>query len=100
MGTNYELRLAHGGETLHIGKSSAGWAFALRVDPDRGINGLEDWERLWSSPGARIFDEYGRELSPREMRDQIVNRGHPMGLRRTGGICGPGTWDLVEGEFS
>lgn len=50
MGVNFRLQLndkcpacGRGPTKLHIGKSAVGWAFNLRVYPDRGINELEDW---------------------------------------------------------
>lgn len=85
----------------HIGKSSMGWAFALHVYPDDGINSLDDWEQRLKS-GA-IFDEYGARISRDEMIERVVNR---PGTRRRpidGDHCighGPGTWDLIIGDFS
>lgn len=82
MGTNYYLEpkppcqcCGRPFEQLHIGKSSAGWCFALHVIPERGIKDLDDWVRIWSQPEARIVDEYCI--------------GH-----------GAGTLDLLVGEFS
>lgn len=83
MGTNYYLegeKCSHCGQELpdrprrHIGKSSAGWAFSLHVDPDAGIHSLKDWVRLWDAPGARIVDEYGEAVTPYEMLCTIVMR--------------------------
>jgi hypothetical protein len=132
MGTNYYLReniCEHCGrsdEPTHIGKSSAGWCFALHVYPDQGIHDLPDWESRWATaPHAVIKDEYGRELSADEMRLIIMARvgitqpptsswlhenhavAGPAGLVRhlIGGYSncighGAGTWDLIAGEFS
>ncbi len=130
MGTNYywlrETKPAceHCGrpaevETIHIGKSSAGWCFSLHVTDE--IRSLIDWESRWTS-GGRIEDEYGRPLSPSQMRDVITLRSFgsrgcrfdyvanhaqpgPLGLvrHRIGEHCaghGEGTWDLITGEFS
>ena len=107
---------------MHIGKSSAGWCFALHVDPDEGINGLEDWEARWST--GQIEDEYGDTVTPERLRSLITERwwtprqkdaafyasNHaepgPKGLLRSrvdGRHCvghGEGTWDLIAGEFS
>lgn len=116
-------------EQLHIGKSSAGWCFSLRVYPEKGINTLEDWRRIWS--GNTIRDEYGSPVSETEMLEIISQRewkrdsweslakGYgseyefhrrnysqrgPNGLLRhkLGSNCighGDGTYDLIEGEF-
>lgn len=49
MGTNYYLQKNVCGccgrpeKQIHIGKSSAGWAFALRVYPHDGIKDYDDW---------------------------------------------------------
>lgn len=82
MGTNYYLEAnppckecGRGHEPMHIGKSSAGWCFSLHVLPDRGINDLDDWIALLIKPGARISDEYGRQVTPGQLLDVIVNRG-------------------------
>lgn len=113
MGTNYYLKTdcckhcGRAAKRMHIGKSSGGWCFALHVDPDDGINGLSDWEYLWSLPGAQISDEYGCTISPEEMRDRICSRlwkdGAPKRHEVDGRHCignGSGTYDLITGEFS
>ena len=110
MGTNFYLKAdacphcGHSNNRMHIGKSSCGWAFALHVIPEEGINCLEDWEARWAS--GRIEDEYGDALTPEAMRLRITLREHPRGLMRSridGHHCvghGEGTWDLITGEFS
>ncbi len=125
MGMNYYLHTkppcecckgAYG--RLHIGKSSAGWCFALHVIPEEEINDLEDWRVLWSQPWARIEDEYGDPVSADMIEDIITERvteqhfhqkNHsqlgPNGLLRhaIGNGCvkhGDGTWDCIEGDFS
>ena len=132
MGTNYHHHPAaceHCGETasgpLHIGKSSAGWVFALHINPEIEIRDLADWEARWASlPDDEIRDEYGRVLTPEQMRSLITERGRqdppgagfdyesnhaepgPNNLVRSkvdGERCvghGAGTWDLFVGDFS
>lgn len=128
MGTNYYLRedacdkCGRSPEALHIGKSSMGWCFALHVIPDEGLNSLEDWKVRWSRPSAKIFDEYGTEVTTTEMLNTISNRGRPnpspsfdyaandavpgpnnLIRHEISRYCsghGPGTWDLIPGEFS
>lgn len=132
MGTNYYLytsvclQCGRGDEPLHIGKSSGGWCFSLHVDPDKGINDLPDLESRWSTPDAVIRDEYGRAVTPEEIRAVITERkwsrtdmplpeswyrdNHavpgPYNLARhkiEPGHCiahGAGTWDCIVGEFS
>ena len=86
-------------EPLHIGKSSAGWCFALHIIPEEDINDLPDWQKLWDTPGSLIFNEYGDILSPAAMTGVITIR--KCSLRHS--YCtkhGSGTWDCIEGEFS
>lgn len=117
MGTNYYYETAGGNvcehcgrgdesEKLHIGKSSAGWAFSLHVIPERGLNTLEDWQKLWVT-GGQIRDEYGEHVTPEEMLTEITQRSHPKGLRRHSGQgqgefvrAGEPTYDLADYEFS
>lgn len=93
MGTNYywtrtDNHCAHCNrfdviEKLHIGKSSAGWCFSLRVYPKRTeahdygipapITSLDDWKKLWASGGI-ITDEYGEVMSPEGMLAVITER--------------------------
>lgn len=86
MGTNFYLHAPEAnkcdhcgrsdpGEVLHIGKSSAGWVFALHVIPERGITDLDDWRALWAA--GTIKNEYGDVLTPEEMELTITERGRP-----------------------
>lgn len=115
MGTNYYLHTGNKikcgcencdgfvPEILHVGKSSCGWAFALHVIPERGLNTLDDWKKLLI--GAKIKDEYGDTVSYEQMLSIITNRSHPNGLRYSkidGHHCighGEGTWVHIVGEF-
>ncbi len=124
MGTNYYLKQL-GAENLHIGKSSAGWCFALHVYPEKGINTLDDWMDLFYGSFSGIEDEYGHWVTPAEMLEQIVARSWspatsyspefhrinyselgPNGLLRCkvdGVHCighGKGTYDYIIGDFS
>ena len=131
MGTNYYLQekppcecCGRPFESLHIGKSSAGWCFSLHVIPEEGLNSLEDWLFRCSAPGAVIRDEYGEDISVGELQDVIMDRYWPRppeggltwyrqngaepgpnNLARhsiDGSRCvghGPGPWDYITGEF-
>lgn len=69
---------------LHIGKSSAGWVFAVRVHPELGINSLDDWKRVWASGGV-IRDEYGETHTTEAMLDRITKReGRDRSVQRYG----------------
>lgn len=87
-------------EPIHIGKSSAGWAFALHVIPSKNINTLEDWIQLWSLPGAYIENEYGEQITTKAMYNIITNR--VFSHRSTDELArrGPGSWDYILGDFS
>lgn len=131
MGTNYYWHktppcatCGHQTEGLHIGKSSGGWVFSLRVYPDDEIATLTDWQRRWSQPGSEIRNEYGELISPEQMLSDITKRDWPKerqwderalvanhavrgpnGLvrHRVGSLCighGPGTYDYMLGDFS
>jgi hypothetical protein len=130
MGTNYYLHTKvcphcqKPAEILHIGKSSAGWCFALHVDPEKGIHDFSDWKERFSAEDSKIFDEYGAEVPVDIMLSNITNRtwdekDHsedwyknnsavhgPRGLSRSaidGSHCighGFGTYDYIIGEFS
>jgi hypothetical protein len=79
MGTNYYLHYpdcshcGRGDEPIHIGKSSAGWCFQLRLHPNLGIDNLEEWGYRWTR--GIIRDEYGSTLSPADMLSVITQRG-------------------------
>lgn len=128
MGTNYywhesgdqECPHCHAPtKSLHVGKSSSGWCFALRVHPAEGIRDLDDWRRVWSGGGA-IFDEYGGPVPVPDMLRVITERSHrgnpwtpaalalnhavpgPNGLARNACLSTPGdgTYDICDYEFS
>lgn len=137
MGTNYylegykprQLSSTPCEQTLHIGKSSYGWVFALHVIPELGINDFPDWIKLFHEEGTRIIDEYDREVSKFEMTSLITDREDMVPsspakdqefLKQNYAVydeyncllraevsertrCirhGGGSWDLIEGEFS
>jgi hypothetical protein len=122
MSTNYYLKIK-GQEPKHIGKSSAGWCFTLRVYPSDGIHNLVDWiKHIITLDKPKIKDEYGEKLTLRELLAQITerSRSEPGNLHlaeKNGAVKGPnnlarhkidqfcighgeGTWDYVIGEFS
>lgn len=91
---------------IHIGKSSAGWAFSLRVHPHLGINSLEDWKKLFCKhlDESYIHDEYGNECSLVEITNKIERKPQPWKRHELGGLCiahGPEglSYDLMKGEF-
>lgn len=115
MGTNYYVRHPACGHCRrrepdrHVGKSSGGWAFALRVY--EGLESLEDWEEEWRKEGNEIVNESGESLTADEMRAVILRdrRGDVFGhVRHTRDYDDPyykvrpggPTYDLCDYEFS
>jgi hypothetical protein len=60
------------GETIHIGKSSAGWQFSFHGTDD--IRSWENWQAILAGKGT-IADEYGVELTLDEFRSVVEDRG-------------------------
>ena len=113
MGTNYYIELercpccGHAKTVFHIGKSSYGWAFALHVIPEQGLDSWEAWTGLLERRGVVIRDEYGEEVPYQEFVRVVTERDtnfRPLVHCPPGeGFCRGsegGSWDLVEGDFS
>lgn len=86
--------------SLHIGKSSAGWCFSLRVYPDKGVHNLGDWLKFLHK--GTITDEYDRVISSEDMIKRIVDRPIESERHPIDGHCighGPGPYDYIEGNF-
>lgn len=56
-------------ERLHIGKSSAGWAFLFAPYPDLGLTSKQAWMVYLETRGIR--DEYGSEIPLEELKEVI-----------------------------
>lgn len=109
MGVNYKLKTdycecCHRSRERHIGKSSYGWAFALHIYPEDGINTLDDWTEEFRK--GMILDEDGQEVSKKEMLDIITKRNYGNGsllrAKIDGEFCigrGEGPWDYMIGWF-
>lgn len=78
MGTNYYQIIDpckccnRGSEEIHIGKSSAGWPFSVHVIPEMEIYSWDDWMKRLE--GAKIKDEYGREISLHDLNELVVRK--------------------------
>ena len=60
---------------LHIGKSSGGWVFLVRLYPEHGIDSLDDWKALlMAEPFGKILDEYGRTYTVGGLMSWIEGR--------------------------
>lgn len=103
MGTNYYVKSSachhcgHRPEAIHIGKSSAGWVFALNTHPEMGINNIADW--LAYLADKEITDEYGGDVSLGKLIETICGRKGEM-RRSHDARRGEGTWDYHCGDFS
>jgi hypothetical protein len=80
MGTNYYIYIpnedvSQDAEKLHIGKSSVGWVFSLRIHGDRGILNLYDWLPVLLNSQNVIADEYGVNYTAAGMLRTITDRG-------------------------
>lgn len=131
MGTNYYMlrdaceKCGRSDDRLHIGKSSAGWCFALHVIPEDGINDWPDWLERLKQPGVVIQNEYGEVVTLDKLTATVMNREwtgakqlYPQWYTENHAQCGPnglarhaldhrhcvkhgdGTWDCIVGEFS
>jgi len=122
MGTNYYVTVADRNEELHIGKSSMGWVFSLRIHPDHNITTLYDWMPIMLDNQNTIRDEYGQHITADEMlrtitvrsrnesvnwsdADWSMNRAEPgpnnlvRGKASNDRTHGEGTWDYNNYEF-
>lgn len=101
MGTNYYLTTSpcsycgRKDPAIHIGKSSAGWNFAVDCSKYTFIELIS----LMFEPILTLEDEYGRHLDPEVMLSIIFERDptNKQSLDRTGGGA---TWDEFDKEFS
>jgi hypothetical protein len=82
MGTNYYLHenvcdhCGRSDEKMHIGKSSGGWCFSLRVYPDIGIFDWSDWLEALRKPGAIIKNEYWEVVTLEQMVSIVTDRAN------------------------
>lgn len=77
MGTNYYLRMPNckvckrNKEELHIGKSSGGYPFFLRIYEERGLDNWGEWVNFIKENHVKIFDEYDREVEKEEFIEKV-----------------------------
>jgi len=76
MGTNYYVthnycEHCQRGDKLHIGKSSCGWKFALKINPSK-YNSLGEFKQ-WLV-GKNITNEYGDRISYEELMKKIKSK--------------------------
>jgi hypothetical protein len=101
MGTNYYIHknccphCQRGDDRVHIGKSSAGWCFSLRVYDD--IKSLEDWKVEFAKEGVVIRDEYGDQVTSADMVSRITERASS---RKLGVNTDPYPEGLIGGHYA
>lgn len=78
---------------MHIGMSSIGWAFALRIYPEKDIRELDDWVERFNAENAEIRDEYGDLVTTEEMLEVITERDVSASSRAEYGL------DVQEGKL-
>lgn len=140
MGTNYEIKIKKQDvmeilslddpyDYYHLGKSSGGWVFSLKIYPLDGIHNWDDWLKIFETRVVHIWDEYDRPVSVEDFITTVTDRSWgrnnignaqdfkeychrnrclpgPNGLMRhiiDGRHCtghGGGTYDYMIGEFS
>ena len=120
MSTNYYVRTEPScggkceqhchGEDIHLGKSSAGWAFTFRAYPHPdysngvvtwNVTDYETWLELLSL--GTVFDEYGREVSPADLLAEIKSKrdGHHHVPQPVNGVFRDADGnDFIDREFS
>lgn len=80
MSTNYYLKRPDS-TTIHLGKSSIGWTFALHVYPGSNINDLSQTianiELEKKNNDSIIIDEYGKELTYHQFLEVVARRYNP-----------------------
>ncbi len=75
MGTNYyaELNFCPNCERfdkIHLGKSSAGWKFAIEIH-ELYYKSFEEFADFIQKEEVKIYDEYGEEFTANELLDII-----------------------------
>lgn len=74
MGTNYYC-VHPDGTKLHMGKSSWGWTYCLRVHPKLDIDDLDDWvDYVQADPLRVIIDEYDDGIDWYDWLSTVLDR--------------------------
>ena len=103
MSTNYYLkvpndcknrdaleRIINDNGWIHLGKSSSGWRYSLRIYPDLGINFWNNQQDLiltTLSRGGWIEDEYCRDITFFDYKDIVEERGEGLVKHDSGSFC-------------
>lgn len=79
MGTNYYVTpdpcpTCGRGETLHIGKASAGWKFGFAQYDEPELRTAAQWFAYLQAPGREIHNEYGERILADDLAKMIRDR--------------------------
>lgn len=83
MGTNYYVEddptcnNPEHTETLHVGKSSAGWIFGFQAYPEKGLISWAAWQAFLTN--KEIKDEYERSITFDEFRHLVESKQRSEG---------------------
>ena len=87
MGTNYYIRQKecqhchHRPDDIHIGKSSAGWVFALHVDDQ--FKCLDDYINYVKDNDLKIHNEYDEEIDVDSFKSICLDRGMSITIEQS-----------------
>lgn len=78
MGTNYDAvynrcECCGRAESVHIGKSSAGWRFAVEMHPEL-YKDWQEFEAFLRKEGVEIVNEYGEKCTPQELLERMEDK--------------------------
>lgn len=82
---------------MHIGKSSYGWCFSLRVYPEENIKTLDNWKVLLAQRGSYIRNEYGGIINVNNLLSIITERSNSSSWESRN--YGDSAWYKNEDEF-
>ncbi len=71
MGTNYYYESCKRSESLHIGKSSAGWVFIFQAHDEPEIMSVSDYLVHFENNPGKIVNEYQQELTVEEFKQLV-----------------------------
>ena len=106
MGTNYDIRFhicskCDRYNEIHLGKSSAGWVFALNLNGKRHYSnwvGMKQFLKQEEMNGGQIYDEYGGKMKVKDFIDLVESKQKEARYNEINMLI-DGYW-FYDGEFS
>lgn len=74
MGINYYFTLHGSTQRLHIGKSSAGWVFLMKLHPELEIHTWNDWKQFLTQDGQITSDHDNAIVTVQDLTAQVECR--------------------------